>query len=46
MSLMKNCSEKLRLCFSLMFRKPVPWAKWYNRLSPWLAWDVACIVWC
>lgn len=37
--------EKIKLFFAIVFRKPVPWATWYNRISPRLAWQVACIVW-
>jgi len=37
--------EALKLAISIMFRKPVPWAKWYNRIMPWTAWQVAKIVW-
>ena len=42
---MKYLLESLTLALSIVFRKPVPWAKWYQRITPSQAWQVARIVW-
>jgi len=42
---MSEVLKAIKLAISIMFRKPVPWAKWHNRIMPWTAWQVGKIVW-